>query len=76
MKREAEFAKWKAMELFKVPRLLYWLLLKLLFQITVNYLQIISLAISVNVDWTTALRTTFSVAGMAQLNPKFDSILV
>eukprot|EP00210_Caulerpa_lentillifera_P004180 g3986.t1 len=45
--RNAELAKWKAVEIFKI---------------TINYLQVIAIAIAVNVAWTSAIIYLFETA--------------
>ena len=61
-----ELAKWKAVEIFKVG---CWSVISqsshlvCLVQITVNYLQVIAIAISVNVSWTDTLISVFETAG-------------
>ena len=65
-----ELAKWKAVEIFKVCVLLLVsqsFTAMALVQIMVNYLQVIAVAISVNVSWTEALVGVFETAGRPQV---------
>ena len=64
---DAELAKWKAVELFKVTDTFYHshplCILSCSVQITVNFLQVTAVAIAVNVKWTLTLITLFETAG-------------
>ena len=68
---EAELAKWKAAELFKVQRRDdAFLDISFCVQMCVNYLQVTAVAISINVDWTSAIIALFRAAREPSSTPE------
>ena len=73
---EAERAKWKAVEMFKVDPLhrsiSHSVTILAVVQITVNFLQVTAIAIAVNVKWTLAIIAMFEAAG--ERSPRYQTV--
>lgn len=60
----AQLAKWKLCEVFKVCKLFVEPRIEKVFcQVTINFLQAISVAAVINVEWTTYMLTMFDLSG-------------